>query len=238
MKIGILTYHWVSNMGANLQALSTYKCLEKMGHMPIIINWIPSDVESYYINSVSPEQRKAHQTFSKTHFRSVTKLCRTNEDVADQIIANDIHFVCVGSDAVFSTKPILSRWHLCRRGLVYNKPYSDATISNPFWGAFKKYLPVDYPIEIVAVSASAQNSPYRQIIFSREKKAYSNALKRFSKITVRDIWTQNMCKYVSNNIISPNITPDPVFAFNRNVTPTDLKYVRNTLGISGKYVLL
>ena len=52
-KFGILTYHWVSNFGAQLQTLSTYKCIEKSGNMPIIINWIPDDLKKYYDNKLA-----------------------------------------------------------------------------------------------------------------------------------------------------------------------------------------
>lgn len=238
MKIGILTYHWVANMGANLQALSTYKYLENHGFEPIIINWIPEDVELYYIKNVCESQRLMHSRFMENHFSSITKLCRDSKDVAACIVENGVHLVCIGSDAVFSTRPKISRWHFGRRGLRYIKPYSDATIYNPYWGNFIDILPPEYTIELVALSASAQNSPYRKIIFSNEKKEYCNALNRFSRITVRDVWTQNLCKYVSKGKICPQITPDPVFAFNFNVNPEPLHYVQNKLGVSDRYALI
>ena len=43
MRIGLLTYHWVANYGANLQALSTYCYLDNNVYNPIIINWVPND---------------------------------------------------------------------------------------------------------------------------------------------------------------------------------------------------
>ena len=40
MRIGLLTYHWVANYGANLQALSTYCYLDNNGYNPISsLNW-------------------------------------------------------------------------------------------------------------------------------------------------------------------------------------------------------
>ena len=52
MKIGILTYHFVSNFGANIQTLSTFEYFRNVGHDPVIINWIPTDLEQYYNNVV------------------------------------------------------------------------------------------------------------------------------------------------------------------------------------------
>ncbi len=238
MRVGLLTYHWVGNMGANLQALSTYCYLKNHGFDPIIVNWQPSDVEQYYIKNVSANQMVAHRNFANTHFSNCTNLCRNSEQIAKELIKHDIHFVCIGSDAVFSTKPFLSRWHLGRRGFTYNKPYSDGVIENPFWGEFVDMLPTNYKIEIVALSASAQNSPYKRIIFAEERNKYLNALKRFSKITVRDIWTRQMCEYVSRQSICPKITPDPVFGFNYNVNPPRLNYVESKLKVGTPYVLL
>ncbi len=238
MKVGILTYHWVSNMGANLQALSTYSYLRNNGYEPIIINWVPKDVEQFYKEKVLLEQINAHKKFVQDNFRGITELCRTSEDVARIITRNDIHFICIGSDAVFSTKPYLSRWHFGRKGLKYIAPYSDATIYSPYWGDFRQYLPADYPIKIVGLSVSAQNTPYKKILLKNEKNLYLQALRRFSKLTVRDIWTKRLCEHVSQKSISPEITPDPVFGFNFNVKPKNLNFVRNQLNINGDYVLL
>ena len=77
MKIGILTYHWVANFGANLQTLSTVCYLKKNGFIPIVINWIPLDCELKYQSSTPVEQLDAHASFSETYFET-TRVCRTN----------------------------------------------------------------------------------------------------------------------------------------------------------------
>lgn len=59
MKIGILTYHWVANFGANLQTLSTVCLFKKNGFIPIVINWIPLDCELKYQSSTPVEQLDA-----------------------------------------------------------------------------------------------------------------------------------------------------------------------------------
>ena len=43
MKIGILSFYREINFGATLQALSTYKYLEKAGHFPVFINYDKSE---------------------------------------------------------------------------------------------------------------------------------------------------------------------------------------------------
>ncbi|MEO3237621.1 hypothetical protein ABHC67_08790, partial [Parabacteroides distasonis] len=39
MKIGILTHYDVNNQGAQLQLFATYKVLEKLGHIPIVLTY-------------------------------------------------------------------------------------------------------------------------------------------------------------------------------------------------------
>ena len=235
MKIGVLTYHWVSNFGANLQALSTYRYLENNGYEPVIINWIPKDVEEKYANSVLACQNTAHQQFAKEYFVNITKVCRTGEDIAREIEKEGIEKVLIGSDAVFTNLPLLARYRLSRRGIVHINPKSDSRFPNPFWGDFVDYLP--RPVKLIAISASAQNMPYKKIWFPNERAGYRKALMRFSHISVRDVWTRNMIKFVTAGNIIPEITPDPVFAFEQNVKPDCLYYVRKRLGIDGKYVL-
>lgn len=235
MNIGILTYHWVPNFGANLQTLSTYYYVLNSGHTPIIINWIPEDVEDSYKSIVLSCQNEIHQAFAKQNYKNITKICRNSEEIAQVIESNNITKVLIGSDAVFTNLPKLARYRICRRGIVHIKPKSDCDFPNPFWGDFKRYL--KNPVDIIAISASAQNMPYKKIWFSKEKKDYKNALLGFKRITVRDVWTQNMIKYVSSGNVIPPITPDPVFAFEQNVKPKKLDYVHSKLGFVNRYVL-
>lgn len=236
MNIGILTYHWVSNFGANLQALSTYKYLENHGYNPIVINWVPERLEKYYQDKVPFEQNEAHRLFKEKHFKNITDLCRDEKDIARVIDDCNIDIVIIGSDAVFSTKPFLSRIHFGKKGITVLKPCEDAVMPNPFWGNFIPY--VKKRIKVVALSASAQNSPFRKALFPFEKQAYRDALSQFSCVTVRDIWTQRMVSFFSKGRIIPNVTPDPVFGFEQNVNPGKHFYVRDVLHIEKPYVLL
>ena len=236
MNVGLLTYHWVSNFGANLQAISTYKYLENHGFTPIVLNWVPERLEKYYSDTVPKCQIYAHKQFNDRHFVSITPICRDDKAIAKAIDDYKIDIVVIGSDAVFSTKPLLSRIHFGRKGLSILKPCEDALMPNPYWASFLPY--VTRPIKVVAISASAQNSPFKKACFSIEKREYERALDRFSLLTVRDIWTQRMVAYFTNNRIIPNVTPDPVFAFEQNVNPGKRFFVSKALGISEPYVML
>src|SRR6056297_1955798 len=110
MKIGILTYHFVYNFGANLQVYSTFNYLKKQGYSPLVINYIPEDLEEGYTKSNHPEQILAHKTFISENLEC-SEICRSEKDIAKTIEKNDIKSVIVGSDAVLKLKPFLSRFY-------------------------------------------------------------------------------------------------------------------------------
>ena len=212
MKVGILTYHWVANFGANLQTLSTFNYIRKRGDEPIVINWIPEDLENIYVQSTTPDQIETHKKFAESNY-TTTRICRNSADIAEAIRKNHIDFVIVGSDAVLTYLPFIQRFELGRRGVKYYKPAIDSDFPNPFWGDFISLVP---GVPVALMSASAQNTNYNLIISNSGKKKFNNALMQFSFISVRDIWTKKMLSYLSDNTINPTITPDPVFAFNYN----------------------
>jgi hypothetical protein len=84
---------------------------------------------------------------------------------------------------------------------------------NPYWGFFSELVP---QIPLALMSASAQNTNYKKVISIRQKNKFKLALRKFSFISVRDIWTKEMISYFTKNSIVPLISPDPVFAFNNN----------------------
>lgn len=235
MNIGILTYHFVSNFGANLQTLSTFEYFRNSGHKPIIINWIPSDLERYYEKEVPLTQNIAFHQFAKERYSCISDICRNSQDIARIIEKEKIELVVIGSDAVLTYIPIVSRFHLTRRGIIYKKPCLDSDFPNAFWGDFTKYLNRD--VKIAVMSGSAQNTNYPKIFF--KKTEFKKAIANFSYISVRDIWTQKMISKLSGKKVTPPITPDPVFAFNQNVqSQLSKEYILNKFGLDEDYILL
>jgi len=234
MKVGILTYHWVANFGANLQTLSTINYLIKRGDEPIVINWIPEDLENIYNKSITSEQIIVHKEFAE-QFYTVTKICRNSVEIADEIRSNQIGFVIVGSDAVLAYIPVLERFKLSKRGLWYYKQAIDSDFPNSFWGDF---ISLTSKVPVALMSASAQHTKFHLIRSNSRKKEFNNALSQFSFISVRDIWTKKMVNYLTNNTIDPAITPDPVFAFNYNHPIYFTKeQIRKKFNLPKKYIL-
>lgn len=206
MKIGILTYHWVYNFGANLQTLSTVGYFRKHGYDPVVINWIPADLKKYYDHTTSPEMVKVFNDFQQEYY-PLTKLCRDSKDIADVVKKEGIEKVFLGADTLFKLrKPSIN----LRTG-ERTEPFSSDMFPNPFWGEFLNY--VDVPI--IGYSIATNQTDYKDFVDISDDVVYY--IKRFKKLTVRDEYTQSMIAGFTKNEIIPPITPDPVFGFNQNV---------------------
>ncbi len=214
MKIGILTYHSVYNFGANLQVYSTVGYLRNNGFEPVIINWVPEDLEERYDRTIPKVQIEAHKNFIQKNL-NCTDICRNDNDLADVIPKYNIKGIIVGSDAVLQHMHFLSRLRLTRKGIVLRKkPAVDVLFPNPFWGSFIPMLSEKIPV--VIMSASSQNANFR-LFRGRLRKRMCTSLKQFKSITARDEWTKKMVSYLTFKSIVPEITPDPVFAYNQNI---------------------
>ena len=213
MKIGLLSYHAVCNFGATLQLLSTCGYLCKHGHTPIIINWVPKDLEeSYKVHT--PDVQYIRQQELRDQIWNETALCRTMEDVVNVITENGIEAVIIGSDAVCQHHTLLERIVFpCHKIVAIQKATSDRLFPNPFWALWNQLL--KHPIPVAMMSASCQDSVYKY--FSRGLcRRMATPINSFKYVSVRDEWTQEMFRHVTRNKITPPITPDPVFAFMPN----------------------
>lgn len=226
MKIGILTFHWVYNFGANLQTCSTYYNLLARKQVPIIINWIPKDDEHFQKRITSENQAFFHTNFFQE--MSHTRLCRDEKDIADVIDEEQIDGVVIGSDAVWNIlKPRLSR-----TTLKIIPPLSDHVFPNPFWGSFQKYSKKNVPL--AALSVSNQNADYKK--YRLLKNEIKTSIEAFNYISVRDEYTKKMVRYFSEQT-HPQITPDPVFSFNTAVQIPSKETILKKYDLPEKYVL-
>ena len=236
MNIGVLTYHKSCNFGANLQAYSTLNYLKKSGYNPVLIDYFP---ESLYVfgKNLSDSQQSAHYKFFDNKF-SVTKTCTTAQEIATEISNNNINNIIIGSDAVFNVCPNLCRIGISRKRIInFINPVDTLRFPNAFWGVFNDYVNTD--LNVCVMSASSQNAKYKRLM-PWTKRKMANQLKKMSYISVRDKWTKAFLENISHGEIVPDITPDPVFAFNNNVEsiPSE-EYIQQKFGVKPRgYVLL
>lgn len=238
MKIGVLTYHCVPNFGAQLQALSTVGFLKRMGHVPILLHWYPKDLEQQYARQVSKTQIKCQMTFALQHY-PLSQLCRNEDELVDEIESLRLDMIVTGSDALFKYIPRSERRSFfSRRKLRFINNYisCEDLVGNPFfcdyYGKLKNKIPV------VAFSVSSQSCPYHKMN-SEEIGLMKRHLSNFKAISVRDVWTKQMVESILGEK-DINITPDPVFCFNKNnyLQIPDIKELQSKFGIPDRYVLI
>ena len=217
MKIGILTYHCVTNFGAQLQTLSTIGYLKKNGHEPIVLNWFPQDLEDFYLRFHPRGQFEEQFRFAMEQM-PVSNLCRTLDELCTEIDRLNLDAIFLGSDALFDYSPEKTRFVFSFRKMRYVSKNADPTsnhlLPNPFWGSFADHIEKEIPF--CGFSISSQNMPYFRLNCA-ERKEMHRLLNRFTLITVRDEWTKKMVEHVSGRK-DVEITPDPVFAFNNNTS--------------------
>lgn len=213
MKIGIITFADVPNFGANLQALSTVCYLRNHGHNPVLIRWEPIDFEERFTKIRTDKQPKAHFDFCAKYL-PWTDVCRNDDEIVAVIEKNNIEAIIIGSDAVLQHHSLLSRIQFPTKTVVrITEMTSERVFPNAFWGTF--YLKLRHKVPMAIMSASSQNSQYRYLL-SSTTKSMTECLQRFKYVSVRDTWTRDMIEFISHGKICPQITPDPVFAFNEN----------------------
>ena len=213
MKIGLLAYHAACNFGAFLQLLSTVEYIKKKGDEPIVINWIPKDFRKDYEKRSLPDVRSLYARLREKYY-PMTELCETEKQVAMVIENENIEAVIIGSDAVTQHHPLRERIHFpCRRIIYIAHPTSDRMFPNCFWGSFNKYLKKTIPLAVI--SGSSQDSKY-YFIKGLTKFKMKKSILDFRYVSVRDDWTQKMIEYITDGDVIPEVTPDPVFAFNNN----------------------
>lgn len=237
MKIGVLTYYRVANFGANLQAVSTYNYLERLGHEPIFIHYMSRQLyEETDRNYDSNQQIKANLDFIDKYIARQTEVCFSASDINFAIEKYEIEAIIVGSDAVLQHHPLLSRMYSVgnkfNREFIIEKVNDERLFPNLFWG-----IGLNKNIPLAMMSVSSQNSEYRYFTPWLKWKM-RKALKRYSYISVRDIWTQKMLEKIMGKKVP--LTPDPVFAFNENagsIIP-EREYILSKYKLPKNYILV
>lgn len=235
MKIGVLTYYRTGNFGANLQAVSTYNYLRKAGHEVIFLHYL-----SHYTNYVETKSEKVnkqlieHYSFIDENIPTQSVKIFTVNSLRRIIKEERIEGIIIGSDAVLQHFPLFSTLRWGQGPKAWLRPIQgERRFPNIFWGCgFSEHIPT------AMISVSSQNSPYNKWM-GYTKKRMEKCLKSMRFISVRDIWTQKLVKDVCTSLM-PDITPDPVFAFNQNaghLVPSK-EEVCAKFGLNEKYALV
>lgn len=236
MKIGILTYHCVTNFGAQLQTLSTIGYMKKHGHEPIVLNWFPQDLEEFYLRECPKEQFDVQFNFAQKEM-PVSRLCRALPELGEEIDRLQLDAIFIGSDALFDyfPKKVLNPFSFRKLKRVKISATSNHLLPNPFWGSFDDMI--NRKVPYCGFSISSQNAPYYKLN-RNELKEMKKLLDCFTLITTRDEWTRKMVQYISGRK-DTFITPDPVFSFNQNFdAPLKKETLLQKYGLPQDYILI
>lgn len=213
MKVGILTYHYCYNFGANLQTLAVQELLRRRGCEAVVVDYRDPWRAEMYRSKVSSAQAEMHEDFSRKYLVVSPRLSREQE-VRDY--CNDVlDVVVVGSDQVFR---LLPRWapkqilRALRTGSA-SSGWTQVTDRLPaYWLPWPRDG-VQRPVR-ASIAASACGTSFFYLT-RRVRREARECLRNFDFVSVRDDWTSIMVKWLSRGRVKPSLCPDPVFALNR-----------------------
>lgn len=191
MKIGIFTYFDGCNFGEQLQAYTSQKYFEALGHDVWLINY-SKDKEEYNYGRYPCEQAGAHRRFADTKLKTTKRL--SQDEIFSFVTNNHFDVVAFGADAIWNKR---NRINL----QVYTAQWLD-----------KKTI--EKGMKVIAVSPAFMGNTYSDLT-NDEKESFRKGLLNFTFINVRDEWTKEIvnkeimgCDYIKL------LNPDPVFLLN------------------------
>lgn len=213
MRIYILTLHWVSNFGANLQAFSTFHYLKGKGHEVTMINYRNPIEEKEYGKFCSKVQNEEHEKFIQTHLKQTRKVESLNE-ISEIIKEEKPDYVIVGSDAVWIQK-------------------KEETLT-PYWLNDDSLSSLS--TQFVSLAISIMGTNIKQFP-QWQKENIGKALNKFKSITLRDDWSLNQInEFTHQNAL---YSPDPVFLLEEGqLPPIQNKNLLELIERKEKYIIV
>lgn len=101
-KVGILTFHYINNYGAMLQAYALKKAIDKLdGYTADIINYIPSDRVEYPYECGEIGKKLMEEKLAKL-YGFLWDYCDVDKNIVRSVCGRDYDYYCVGSDQVWN----------------------------------------------------------------------------------------------------------------------------------------
>lgn len=213
MKIGILTYHDTFNAGAFLQAYATYKYLSELGLDVEVIDYVPKTgfIKEYKTKIITKQPFKgiksilSQRKFLHDNLKLSSRRIISDDFKKSLAILKGYDLIVVGSDTVFEIRP-------------RNKAFS-AQIPNIY------YLPQSLKCKKVSFAASADKSDF-SLLDQKQSEYIRNSLNDFDHISVRDQFTNEFVKKLSNK--KSDLVFDPTFLI--DFPSTNIHEITKNLG--------
>lgn len=194
MRIGILTFHRPCNFGANLQAYTSSRYLESLGHQVSVINYV-RDADISYGKKVARVQYDAHRSFVEA--LPLSEEVRTPEQLRQLVLKEQIGLIVIGADA------------------VWRSPQDEEDIFFAKWLFEDKALS---SVSVISMAAAHMGAGFTKLT-KEHKDSLRESLSKFKYITVRDRWTAEVVnKDIFEGVTKVDkIIPDPVFMLDKLV---------------------
>ncbi len=205
VKIGIFTFHAISNLGANLQTLATQQALRYHGCEPVVVNYRPTVGNlGEPVAQTMEEQHAAHAGFVNKYLKQSELI--GSEDELREYCVDELDGVLVGSDTVFefrSKYDPYTLWKWLKTGSLH---FSHAV--PPYYLNWLK----DEDRLFAASIAACGHGTNHQFAFGGFREGLRRGLSRFSRVTVRDDWTKKMVSGLTGGAVDAEVVPDPIFS--------------------------
>ena len=190
MKIAIFTYYNGCNFGAQLQAYTSTRYFESLGHEVWIVDFAKE--EKSYFAKFPEEQVKVHTRFVDEKLHLTPRL--RHDEILPFIKENHFDVIAFGADAI---------WNKRVRG--------DLSVFSAQW---LNDVKIDWNIKVIAISPAFMGNTYSDLS-EEERQSFKKGLENFTFLNVRDSWTKEIvnreimgCEFINT------LNPDPVFLLN------------------------
>ncbi|MCB2067837.1 MAG: polysaccharide pyruvyl transferase family protein [Erythrobacter sp.] len=236
MRVGILTFHYSANYGANLQSLATYSALKKLGADPVILDYRDPAKVANIAHIIPPEQVPLHEIYMQEYMETSPRF--DNEADLAQYCKDNLDVVLVGSDAVFRLGQGLNPRRLINRLIGRGQEYAGFnhdTQVPPYFLNWQRDGDLPVKASIAPSSRMTKHWYLRPVV----KKTIGRSLQEFDIISTRDEWTANLVKAVTGGRKSAEVCDDPLFTLDRNfdLPPLSERYgdLSQKVLLTGKY---
>jgi len=185
IRVGILTFHYINNYGALLQAYALKKTIDKLeGYHAEIINYIPEGFEYYpYEVGTEGKKRMEQKVALLHHFLNV--YCEIKTAVISAVTGSEYDIYCVGSDQVWN-------FDISNHDTTYLLSGVDDTVKK-----------ISY--------ASSIGLPINRV--QEHKDIFIKYLSRFDHVSVREEehakWLQKECNIDCETVLDPTFLINP-----------------------------
>jgi len=183
-KVGILTFHYINNYGAILQAYALKKAIDNIeGYTADIINYIPSDRVEYPYECGDIGKKLMEEKLAKL-YGFLWDYCDVDRNIVRSVSGRYYDCYCVGSDQV---------WNFDISGNDYTYLLKD----------------VDASVKKISYASSIGLSVDKLMPY---KNVFTNYLSKFSAVSVREKvhqkWLQDVCGIKCESVLDPTFLLD------------------------------